>query len=128
MKIHTLLAVIAFMFVGSALAADDHNHGHEHKPMHGGIVVEAKDVDYELVANATAVQLHLRDHGKPVDVSQASAKLTMLTGTQRQVVDLKPAGNKLEATGAFEVGPGTKVVAIVTIAGKLAGTVRFSIK
>lgn len=128
MKIHTLLAAIAFTFAGSALAADDHKHGHEHKPLHGGVVVEAKDVDYELVANATTVQLHLRDHGKPVDVSQASAKLTLLSGTKKQVVELKPAGNKLEATGSFVVGSGTKVVAVVTVAGKLAGTVRFAIK
>ncbi len=128
MKLHTLLAVIAFTFAGSALAADDHKHGHEHKPLHGGVVVEAKDVDYELVTNATAVQLYLRDHGKPVDVSQASAKVTLLSGGKRQVVELKPAGDKLEATGSFEVGPGTKAVAVVTVDGKLAGSVRFSIK
>ncbi len=128
MKLHTLLAVIAFTFAGSALAADDHKHGHEHKPLHGGVVVEAKDVDYELVTNATAVQLYLRDHGKPVDVSQASAKVTLLSGGKRQVVELKPAGDKLEATGSFEIGPGTKAVAVVTVDGKLAGSVRFSIK
>ncbi len=128
MKIHTLLAVIAISFAGSALAADDHKHGHEHEPLHGGVVVEAKDVDYELVTNATAVQLYLRDHGKPVDVSQASAKVTLLSGGKRQVVELKPAGDKLEATGSFEIGPGTKAVAVVTVDGKLAGSVRFSIK
>jgi hypothetical protein len=85
-------------------------------------------MDYELVAKPTMIQLYLSDHGKAADVSKATAKLTLLSGTEKQEVELKPAGNKLEATGAFKVGPGTKVVAVVTIAGKPAGTVRFALK
>lgn len=129
MKTQALLASIALALAGSAFAAGDkHDHAHEHKPLHGGVVVEVKDIDYELVAKPTVIQLHLRDHGKPADVSKASAKLTLLTGAEKQEVELKPAGDKLEASGTFKVGPGTKVVALVTIAGKSAGTVRFSLK
>ncbi len=129
MKTQTLLASIALTLASSAFAAGDkHDHAHEHKPMHGGVVVEVKDIDYELVAKPTMIQLHLRDHGKPADVSKASAKLTLLTGAEKQEVELKPAGDKLEASGTFKVGPGTKVVALVTIAGKSAGTVRFALK
>jgi hypothetical protein len=101
-------------------AGDKHDHAHEHKPLHGGVVVEVKDMDYELVAKPTTIQLFLRDHGKAADVSKASAKVTLLTGTERQEVELKPAGDKLEATGSFKVGPGTKAVAVVTVAGKPA--------
>ncbi|MDO9091051.1 MAG: hypothetical protein Q8R98_06670 [Rubrivivax sp.] len=128
MKTQTLLASIALALAGSAFAAGEHNHAHEHKPLHGGVVVEVKDMDYELVAKASVIQLHLRDHGKPTDVARASAKLTLLSGAEKQEVELKPAGDKLEATGTFKVGPGTKVVALVTIAGKPAGTVRFALK
>ena len=129
MKTQALLASIALTLAGSAFAAGDkHDHAHEHKPMHGGVVVEVKDIDYELVAKPTVIQLHLRDHGKPTDISKASAKLTLLTGAEKQEVELKPAGDKLEASGTFKVGPGTKVVALVTIAGKSAGTVRFALK
>ena len=128
MKTHALLASFTLALAGSAFAADDkHDHAHEHKPMHGGVVVEVKDTDYELVAKATTIQLHLRDHGKPADVSKASAKVTLLTGSQKQEVELKPAGEKLEATGSFKVGPGTKAVAVVTVAGK-ASTARFTLK
>lgn len=128
MKLHTLIATIALAVAGTAHAAGEkHDHAHEHKPMHGGVVVEAKDMDYELVAKATAIQLYLRDHGKPADVSKASAKLTLLTGTEKQEVELNPAGDKLEATGTFKVGPGTKAVAVVTVNGKPA-TARFTIK
>ena len=128
MKTQALLASIALALAGSAFAAGEHNHAHEHKPLHGGVVVEVKDMDYELVAKPTVIQLHLRDHGKPTDVAKASAKLTLLSGAEKQEVELKPAGDKLEATGTFKVGPGTKVVALVTIAGKPAGTVRFALK
>jgi hypothetical protein len=115
--------------IALALASAAHAGGaHDHSPKHGGVVTEAKDMEYELVAKPAAIQLHLRDHGKPVDVSKASAKLTLLSGTEKQEVELKPAGDKLEATGTFKVGPGTKVVAIVTIAGKPSGTVRFALK
>ena len=128
MKTQALLASIALALAGSAFAAGEHNHAHEHKPLHGGLVVEVKVMDYELVAKPTVIQLHLRDHGKPSDVAKASAKLTLLSGAEKQEVELKPAGDKLEATGTFKVGPGTKVVALVTIAGKPAGTVRFALK
>ena len=128
MKTQALLAAIALTLASSAFAAGDkHDHAHEHKPLHGGVVVEVKDMDYELVAKPTVIQLHLRDHGKPTDVSKASAKITLLTGSEKQEIELKPAGNKLEATGSFKVGPGTKAVAVVTIAGK-AATARFSLK
>jgi len=124
MKTQALLASIALALAGSAFAAGDK---HDHKPLHGGVVVEVKDMDYELVAKPTVIQLHLRDHGKTADLTKATARLTLLTGTEKQEVELKPAGDKLEATGSFKVGPGTKAVAVVTIAGK-ASTARFTLK
>lgn len=128
MKLHTLLATVALAVAGTADAAGDkHDHAHDHQPMHGGVVVEVKHKDYELVAKPTAIQLYLRDHGKPADVSKASAKVTLLSGSDKQQVELKPAGDKLEATGTFKVGPGTKAVAVVTIDGKPV-TARFTIK
>ena len=127
MKTQALLASIALALAGSAFAAGEHNHAHEHKPLHGGLVVEVKDMDYELVAKPTVIQLHLRDHGKPSDVAKASAKLTLLSGAEKQEVELKPAGGKLEASGSFKVGPGTKAVAVVMVNGKPA-TARFTLK
>jgi hypothetical protein len=123
MKTQALFASITLALARSAFAAGDK---HDHKPLHGGVVVEVKDMDYELVAKPTVIQLHLRDHGKAADLSKATAKLTLLTGTEKQEVELKPAGDKLEATGSFKVGPGTKAVAIVSVAGK-PSTARFTL-
>ncbi|MGV8825057.1 hypothetical protein [Methylibium petroleiphilum] len=128
MKPQHLLAAATLMLATAAFAASEkHDHAHAHTPLHGGVVVEVKDIDYELVAQPTAIQLHLRDHGKPADVSKATARLTLLTGTEKQEVELKPAGDRLEATGSFKVGPGSKAVAVVTVAGK-PSTVRFVLK
>ena len=122
----TLFAAIALSLAAHAYAAGQ--HGHKDKPQHGGIVAVAKEISYELVATSTSLQLHLRDHGKAMDVSKGSAKLTLLSGSDKQEVDLKPAGNQLEASGSFKLGAGTKVVAQITNAGKPAGMVRFVIK
>jgi hypothetical protein len=123
LKLHIAAASIAMALAGTAYAAG----AHDHSPKHGGVVVEVKDMDYELVAKATVIQLHLRDHGKAADVSKATAKVTLLNGTEKQEVELKPAGDKLEATGTFKVGPGTKAVAVVTVSGK-PSTARFTLK
>ena len=124
MKTKALLTSITLALAGSAFAA---GNKHDHKPLHGGVVVEVKDMDFELVAKPSAIQLYLRGHGKAPDLSKATARVTLLTGTEKQEVELKPAGDKLEATGSFKVGPGTKAVAVVTVAGKLAA-VRFAMK
>lgn len=125
MKLVPLIATLALAATGVAFAADDHSHNP--KPVHGGVVVEVKDIEYELVAKPDSVQLHMRDHGKAVDVSKASAKLTLLTGSGKQEVELKPAGDKLEAKGSFKLAANTKVVALVTRAGK-SSTARFVLK
>ncbi|MDI9234555.1 hypothetical protein [Limnohabitans lacus] len=101
-------------------AADQHDHGHEDKTLHGGLVTEIKNVDYELVAKPDVLQLYLRDHGNPFDVSKATAKVTLLSGSYKHEVELKSSSDKLEAQGSFKVTPGTKVVAQVSLAGKLA--------
>lgn len=120
-----LLTAAALVTGGAALAAgEDH-----HKPQHGGIVVEGKQADFELVAKPDLIQLYLSDHGKKMDHSKASAKATLLAGKEKQEVILAPAGgDKLEAKGSFKVAPGTKVVAVVTNGGKSLGTARFEIK
>ena len=41
-------------------------------------MVEVKDLDLELVAKPEVIQLHLRDHGKPVDVAKALAQKNYL--------------------------------------------------
>lgn len=121
-----VIAMTLALASASAAAHDNKEHAHAHKALHGGVVVEVKDMDYELVARPTTIELYLRDHGKPADASKAKARLTLLTAGQKQEVDLLPAGDKLQASGSFKVGSGTKAVAVVTLAGR-PSSVRFTL-
>ena len=127
MKPIHLIAAIAFSMSGHVFAAAGHDHGHEHQSLHGGVVTEVKDMDYELVAKPEVIQLYMRDHGKPVDVANVSAKLTILVGTEKQEIELKSAGKWLEAKGNFKVAGG-KAVALVSFKGKSPVSVRFMLK
>lgn len=115
-----MITALFFLVATHVLAAG----GGDHKPLHGGVVVDVRDVDYELVAKPDTLQLYLRAHGKAVDLSNASAKLTLLAGNDKQEVELKPAGGRLEAKGSFKTAAGTKVIAVVIVAGKTS-TARF---
>ena len=124
MKFQTLLITSSLFLSGLAWAGP---HDAAHKPMQGGVLSTVKDVDYELVAKPDVLQLYVRDHGKPVDVSKTTAKVTLLSGSEKQEVELKPMGDKLEAKGSFKISAGTKVVAQVVSAGKTS-SVRFALK
>ena len=126
MKVFQLLVALAVSISGTTFAAD--NHGPAAKPMHGGVVSEAKDVEYELVAKADALQLYMRDHGKPIDVAGMTAKVTLLTGSEKQEVQLQAGSGRLEAPGSFKASAGTNAVVAVSKAGKPVTSVRFTLK
>ncbi len=120
----TLVTALTLAFgIAPAFAAGSHDHS----PKFGGIVVEAKDMDYEIVAKPDLLQIYLSDHGKPAKVDGGKAKITLLNGSEKSEAQLLPAGNKLEAKGSFKVAKGTKGIALVTVSGKTS-TVRFEIK
>lgn len=120
------LILTAALGLGSPLALATGNH--DHTPRHGGVVVETKVGDVEIVAQPTHIHLYISDHGKVVSLDGASARVTLLNGQEKTEVQLAPAGNRLEAQGSFKVGKGTKGVAVLSLAGKSATTARFVIK
>lgn len=123
MKLQVLIIAAGLSLALAAHAGNDH-----HAAQHGGVVAETKEFDAELLAKPASLQLYLRDHaGKAVDVSKSTAKVTLLSGTEKQEVELKPAGDKLEAGGSFKVGTGTKAVVVVNHAGK-SSTARYTLK
>jgi hypothetical protein len=126
-RFKTLLTAAAFALALPAVAADDHTHGA--KPIHGGVVAEASDIEFELLAKADAITVYVRDHGRALATQGATGKLTVLTGADKADAALTPAGdNKLEARGSFKVGPGSKLVATVNLQGRKPINVRFALK
>ena len=118
-----LLALLMAVCSISANAGKD-----DHKPRFGGVVVQSKVGDLEIVAMPESIHIHISDHGKAVKLDGGKAKVTLLNGAEKSEADLVLVGDKLEAKGAYKVGKGTKGIAIVTLAGKSPVTARFSIK
>ena len=105
MKPIHLIAAITFSMSGHAFAAGGHDHGHEHQPLHGGVVSEVKDMDYELVAKPESIQLHLRDHGKPVDVANVQRQIDH-PGRHRETGNRVETGRPMAGgKGQFHHGP-----------------------
>jgi hypothetical protein len=115
-----LLAAVAA--AAPAFAADDH------APKHGGVVVETKAGDMELVAKPELIVIHVSDHGKPMKLTSATGKVTVFNGNDKNEAPLALAGDKLEAKGSFKVGAGTKILADVALNGKPAVSARFTLK
>lgn len=127
MKVITLAGLA--LALSSSLAAFAAKDSHDHSPRHGGIVTEAGHIDLELVLKADAIALHLRDHGKALKVEGGSARITLLSGANKQDVALAPAGEgRFEAKGAFPATAGTKAAVVVTLPGRKPLTARFAVK
>lgn len=136
----TLTSLIAAAALSApALAAEDHKdhdhsgkaagaHAHDAKPVHGGVISVVKDVNYELVAKDDVLALYVSDHGKPVDLKGASAKVTLLSASGKNEATLAPTGDRLEAKGSFKAAAGTKALANVVLAGQAPVAVRFTLK
>jgi hypothetical protein len=124
MKLSHLLFSLCLATSPTAFAGDDHDD----KPKHGGIVATANHVTYELVAKPDMLALHVSDHGKVVKVAGGTAKLTILNGSEKSEAALAAEGNALMAKGAFKVGSGAKIVAVVSLPNAAAKTVRFTVK
>lgn len=119
-----ILGTAAALSPTLSLAAGNHDHA----PKFGGVVVEAKIGDLEIVAKPELIQIYISDHGKALKLDGASAKVVLLNGTEKAEATLAPAGDKLEAKGSFKVAKGTKGIATVTLAGKPPATARFEVK
>lgn len=97
------------------------------KAKHGGVVVAASDLGFELVGTPGGAAIYVEDHGKPMAPTGITGKLTVLNGSQKSEAVLTAVGDKLEAKGVT-LAAGAKVVAALTTPAKKAITVRFTVK
>ena len=99
--ISTVGLVLAMSFI-SPLAFSHAEHG---QPQYGGVVAEAGEAQFELVAKDGKFIVYLSNHGQPLASKGASGKLTLLDGAKKTELELKPAGdNRLEAAGSAASG------------------------
>ncbi|WP_341238103.1 hypothetical protein [uncultured Limnobacter sp.] len=93
-------AVLTMAFATNSVWAQQDDHSMN--PRHGGVVVEASHVQFELVNRPDGVQLFARDHGKPVDMSKAAGKLTVLLNNKEKL-DIALTGQAESLSGKSPV-------------------------
>ena len=108
-----------------AHAQDKHD---DHAPKFGGVVIETKAGDLELVAKADLIQIYVGDHGKPLKLTSGTGKVTVFNGKDQTEAPLTLAGDRLEAKGSFKIAAGAKVLAEVALNGKPTVSARFTLK
>lgn len=117
----SLILAVSLAVTGSVL-------GHTAKPKHGGVIREAGDLSFELVAKEGVATIYVDDHGKPFPTQGMAGKLTVLNGKDKSEAELAPAGdNRLEAKGV-KLEKGARAVAVLSTPTKKTVTVRFLVK
>ena len=116
MQTRNLLSITALLCALSlptaALAHAEHG-----QPQFGGVVAEAGEAQFEIVGKDGKLVVHVTNHGAPLDTVGATGKLTVLSGTNKQDIQLKPAGgNRLEGAGSYAAG--AKLLLQVQLPGK----------
>lgn len=107
-----LLAASISVFNGSALAHSEHGQA-----QHGGIVAEAGEAQFEILAKDNKLTVFVTNHGAPVATAGAGGKLTILAGTGKQEVELKPeADNRMVGQGSLPLG--AKLLVMIQLPGK----------
>ncbi len=97
----TASLVVALSLVSPTLFA----HAEHGQAQYGGVVAEAGEAQFELVAKDGKFIVFLSNHGQPLASKGASGKLTILDGAKKTELELKAAGeNRLEASGSAASG------------------------
>jgi hypothetical protein len=122
-----LVAMRVAMTVAVAVSGNALAHGD--MPKHGGTLSSASDMNFELVNKDGKATVYVSDHGKPVDTSGATGKLTVLNGKDKTEVSLEGAGEStLASKEDAKLAKGSKAIAAITFSDKKVMNVRFAVK
>jgi len=124
-----VLSLVATTSLAAALALPPAFAGAGHGPAHGGVVREAGNITYELVAKPDSLTLHISDHGKSIATQGGKAEAVLYAGSQKTAVTLESAGdNRMAAKGSFRVGVGVRAVVTATLPGQAPAKLSFNLK
>lgn len=125
MKLASVLTSVLIALAAPAV----HAHAEHGQPQYGGIYGEAGTFQAELVVKGSQISIYLTVHGEPLSAKGASGKLTILGADGKTEVELKPAAdNQLMAHLKSTPAKGAKIVASVTLPGKPAANVRYTVE
>lgn len=104
---------------------------------HGGQLRMAGVHHFELVVDAKAsaskaapLLVYVTDHaGSKTAVAGATGSATLLSGSTKTALELKPDGdNRMKGVAAYTAAPGLKVIVSITLPGQAATQARFTPK
>ncbi len=105
MTLKTTLTAAALAVALASVSTVALAHAEHGQAQYGGVVAEAGEAQFEIVAKDGRLIVYATNHGAPVDTAGASARLTALTGSTKSEFDLKPAGdNRLQGQGSVAAG------------------------
>lgn len=118
--------ILAAALLAAVPAAAQHAHGTQKGP-NGGAVQDVAGVHAELVTSGTTVTLNILDEAnKPVSTKGYSGTALIVSGTERETVQLAPAGDSaLKGDAKKAIAPGSAItIMLKTSAGK-SGQARY---
>ncbi len=92
-------------------------HAEHGKPQFGGVFAEAGEAQLEIVSKGNDITVYVTHHGESVATTGLNGRLTVLAGSQKSEILLKPGkGNQMVGSGA--VAAGAKVLVFIDRPGK----------
>lgn len=112
-----MISTVGLVFAMSFISPLAFSHAEHGQPQYGGVVAEAGEAQFELVAKEGKFIVYLSNHGQPLASKGSSGKLTLLDGAKKTELELKAVGdNRLEAAGS--AASGAKALISVQLADK----------
>lgn len=111
-KFLSIFCLSALLTVNTAIAHEDHG-----KAMHGGTVAEGGLAQFEVVGKDGKVTVYVSQHGVPLATAGASGKLTVLSGTSKRDIELKPSAHD-QMQGQGMVMAGDKLLLTMSLSGQ----------
>lgn len=121
-RLLSVFCLSALLTAGTVAAHEMHGQS-----MHGGIFAEAGHAQFEIVARDGVLTVYASIHGEALATAGATGKLTVLSGSAKREIELKPAGNDL-LQGKGTLAAGDKLLLNVVWPGQSPLTARAVVK
>lgn len=118
--------IAAAMILWAGVAAAQHSHGSTKGP-NGGAVQDVAGVHAELILAGNAVTINILDESnKPIPAKGFSGSVLIVSGGNRETVQLAPSGdNALKGEAKAAIPAGATVTLVLKNAAGKSGQVKF---
>jgi hypothetical protein len=119
-----IVVLIAALLVWPGLASAQHSHGT--KGPNGGVMQDVAGVHAELVTAGAAITINVYDESnKPVAATGMTGSVLIVSGGERETVQLTASGNALKGEAKKPVAAGSAVTLVLRKPDGKSGQVKF---